>query len=94
MLVSRLIKGLIIALLFGFSSMVADIHVDDLAASHHKGEKDSCCVTCCPAHNLGPSVHFSTATPIQKIDCEFSTEIVVYSEEVVAFVFHPPRPSV
>ncbi len=93
MLFSRFMKVLIVASLLGFCCTLADIHMDDFASSEQGEQTDSCCVTCCPAHNLGPSVSLLDAAPIEKIDCEFPVEITFSSEEIIASVFHPPRPA-
>lgn len=88
-LVSRFMKVLAVVSLLGFFGAVADIHLDEASPQ----QNDSCCVTCCPAHNLGPSLSLLHPAPVDKIDRELPVKITVYSEEFIASVFHPPRPA-
>jgi len=84
-------KIFIVVSLLGFGSTLADIHLDEFASKQSGGQSDTCCTTCCPTHNLGPSVSLLDATPADKIDCELPIEITFYSEEFIVSVFHPPR---
>lgn len=80
--------------LFIFGGTLADLHLGEYSSNHKQDDQkqaDTCCVACCPTHNLGPSVSLLDPTPVDKIDCELPIEITFYSEEFIASVFHPPR---
>lgn len=78
---------------FAFMGVLADIHADEYSSKQSKsnGQADTCCVTCCPAHNLAPSTCLVISQRVERRQWNFVPEVSFHSEKIIVGVFHPPR---
>ncbi len=89
--ISKLSKFLAVAALVGFFSVLADMHLEEYSSKQTSQQNDTCCVTCCPAHHLGPTEKVSRVEPVKTLDWEIPVEIAFYSKKSIVSIFHPPR---